>query len=443
MFPHCPPELMAFTPVHSAKFPHHPPFSPLGPAFPPVVAIGTWHPHTYRPPTKRPTPYFITDILGLTDPAAAAAAAAMAVDRQHHHFHYAATGALPRSPPCPWDTASLAQAADFHAHCRGLRASFKQVVEKAGFEKSKHDSSSCEGHILLGHKQAKLGADDKTIDLLHADTGGHDSDISDCKSDTSSISKRKHPADDDDDDSSSHDASSKEKKKKARTTFSGRQIFELEKQFEVKKYLSASERAELASLLNVTDTQVKIWFQNRRTKWKKTEGISNAEAAEHKIGGPKHIDTIRQKQLDANKGKLCPDTIATKSENPDDAETQTKHPADEVVVEGTPSLTSINGAAEPAGDARAEYGTSTQTDIDINDQDNETQREVDPVKHSVRDVCIELCRAPVERCQFGVGLPPLVSKEEKQDLPESILKPENISPPLQRPLEQDEPTSDV
>lgn len=49
----------------------------------------------------------------------------------------------------------------------------------------------------------------------------------------------------------------KDKKKKARTTFSGRQIFELEKQFELKKYLSASERAELATLLNVTDTQVR------------------------------------------------------------------------------------------------------------------------------------------------------------------------------------------
>ena len=33
---------------------------------------------------------------------------------------------------------------------------------------------------------------------------------------------------------------------------------------------------------------MKIWFQNRRTKWKKQENISNAEAAEHKIGGPKH-----------------------------------------------------------------------------------------------------------------------------------------------------------
>uniref|UniRef100_A0A914VJ65 Homeobox domain-containing protein n=1 Tax=Plectus sambesii TaxID=2011161 RepID=A0A914VJ65_9BILA len=61
------------------------------------------------------------------------------------------------------------------------------------------------------------------------------------------------------------------KKKKARTTFSGRQIFELEKQFEIKKYLSSSERGELAKLLNVTETQVKIWFQNRRTKWKKSD----------------------------------------------------------------------------------------------------------------------------------------------------------------------------
>ncbi|XP_049829092.1 proline-rich protein 36-like [Schistocerca gregaria] len=47
------------------------------------------------------------------------------------------------------------------------------------------------------------------------------------------------------------------KRKKARTTFTGRQIFELERQFEQKKYLSSSERAEMAKLLNVTETQVR------------------------------------------------------------------------------------------------------------------------------------------------------------------------------------------
>lgn len=83
---------------------------------------------------------------------------------------------------------------------------------------------------------------------------------------------------DDDDKEASGDG----KKKKARTTFTGKQIFELEKKFEVKKYLSSSERTAMAKLLNVTETQVKIWFQNRRTKWKKQEGISNAQAAEHR-----------------------------------------------------------------------------------------------------------------------------------------------------------------
>lgn len=46
------------------------------------------------------------------------------------------------------------------------------------------------------------------------------------------------------------------RRKKARTTFTGRQIFELEKLFEVKKYLSSGERAEMAKMLNVTETQV-------------------------------------------------------------------------------------------------------------------------------------------------------------------------------------------
>ncbi|CAH1979322.1 unnamed protein product [Acanthoscelides obtectus] len=58
-------------------------------------------------------------------------------------------------------------------------------------------------------------------------------------------------------DQTAEDADCKNKKKKARTTFTGRQIFELEKQFEVKKYLSSSERSEMAKLLNVTETQNK------------------------------------------------------------------------------------------------------------------------------------------------------------------------------------------
>lgn len=55
----------------------------------------------------------------------------------------------------------------------------------------------------------------------------------------------------------SSDGCGDRKRKKARTTFTGRQIFELEKQFELKKYLSSSERSEMAKLLSVTETQVR------------------------------------------------------------------------------------------------------------------------------------------------------------------------------------------
>jgi len=57
--------------------------------------------------------------------------------------------------------------------------------------------------------------------------------------------------------------------RRRRTAFTSSQLKSLEKKFRDKKYLTITERNNLAKNLRLTDTQVKTWFQNRRTKWKK------------------------------------------------------------------------------------------------------------------------------------------------------------------------------
>ncbi|XP_072496476.1 NK1 transcription factor-related protein 2 [Notamacropus eugenii] len=75
------------------------------------------------------------------------------------------------------------------------------------------------------------------------------------------------------------EGSSCAKPRRARTAFTYEQLVALENKFRATRYLSVCERLNLALALSLTETQVKIWFQNRRTKWKKQNPGADGPAA--------------------------------------------------------------------------------------------------------------------------------------------------------------------
>uniref|UniRef100_A0A493T4I2 NK6 homeobox 3 n=1 Tax=Anas platyrhynchos platyrhynchos TaxID=8840 RepID=A0A493T4I2_ANAPP len=131
-----------------------------------------------------------------------------------------------------------------------------------------------------------------------------------------------------------HLADSLHKKKHTRPTFTGHQIFALEKTFEQTKYLAGPERARLAYSLGMTESQVKVsmgpvgrvarghgrvatnragpmgrqvWFQNRRTKWRKKSALEPSSSSQ-RAGGSGGERAASETEDDEYNKPLDPDS---------------------------------------------------------------------------------------------------------------------------------------
>ncbi|XP_019866230.1 homeobox protein MSX-2 [Aethina tumida] len=101
------------------------------------------------------------------------------------------------------------------------------------------------------------------------------------------------------------DSSKGRKPRRRRTAFTHAQLAYLERKFRCQKYLSVADRSDVADALNLSETQVKTWYQNRRTKWKRQNQL-RLEQLRHQASVEKELLSSGLRKTGVETPTCCP-----------------------------------------------------------------------------------------------------------------------------------------
>uniref|UniRef100_A0A7N6ARM3 H2.0-like homeobox protein n=1 Tax=Anabas testudineus TaxID=64144 RepID=A0A7N6ARM3_ANATE len=192
---------------------------------------------------KKPS-FCIADILQAGDAENISGSSALMMHMGHHHHRsqqgHSGSSPLRPSPvaPEPYGT-RVSPASPYHRHGLHLTS-----VSRTAFNSQQAPPPSS--------KDLKFGIDR----ILSTDFDPKDKEKSSLRGPYAVLTKDTMPQ------------TYKRKRSWSRAVFSNLQRKGLEKRFEIQKYVTKPDRKQLAAMLGLTDAQVKVWFQNRRMKWR-------------------------------------------------------------------------------------------------------------------------------------------------------------------------------
>uniref|UniRef100_A0A4W6ETY7 H2.0-like homeobox protein n=1 Tax=Lates calcarifer TaxID=8187 RepID=A0A4W6ETY7_LATCA len=234
----------------------------------------------------------------------------------HHHHHRAQHSPLRPSPVAPEPSvygARVSPASPYHRH--GLQLT---SVSRTAFNSQQAPPPSS--------KDLKFGIDR----ILSTDFDPKGKEKSSLRGPYAVLTKDTMPQ------------TYKRKRSWSRAVFSNLQRKGLEKRFEIQKYVTKPDRKQLAAMLGLTDAQVKVWFQNRRMKWRHSK---EAQAQKDKEKDEKSDKSASESGSREPKESECESDDAPEEESSDGHLDISEHNKTSVIMSGSGPASSAEAAA--------------------------------------------------------------------------------------------------